>query len=182
MGGITRTDQQPNPRTGNIVLTGFMGTGKSTVGRLLADRLGVTFVDTDELIERTYGAIERIFADRGEAEFRRIERAVADELAERDGLVISTGGRLMIDPYNADRLGRRASVFCLTASVDSIVARVDADRQRVDRPLLAATDVRARVAELLAERADGYGRFTQIDTEGRSPDQIVDDIAIRINA
>ena len=79
----------------NVVLTGFMGTGKSTVGRLLAERLGYEFVDTDQLIVERYGPIPEIFATDGEAAFRAYEREVAGELAERQGLVIATGGRAL---------------------------------------------------------------------------------------
>ncbi len=84
----------------NLVLTGFMGTGKTTVGRMLAEKLGMEFVDTDELIESRHGPIPRIFADRGESEFRAIEQEVARELGERSGLVIATGGRMVLDDDN----------------------------------------------------------------------------------
>src|SRR5262245_28356809 len=137
-------------RSGNVVLTGFMGTGKTTVGRLLADLLGYEFVDTDELIERRYGPIETIFRDRGEEEFRAIERNLAAELAGRDGLVISTGGRMMLDPSIASTLGAGSRVFCLVASPETIAARV---LDGPARPLLAGPDPLARIRELLAERA-----------------------------
>ena len=94
-------------RSGNVVLTGFMGTGKTTVGRLLADLLGYEFVDTDEVIEQRYGPIETIFRERGEDAFRTIEREVAGELAGADRRVISTGGRMMLDPVIAETLGCR---------------------------------------------------------------------------
>ncbi len=159
----------------NIVLTGFMGTGKSTVGRLLAARLDRRFVDTDTMIEERLGPIPRIFADRGEEAFREAERDVAAELARRGGLVIATGGRLMVDPENASVLGGSSHVVCLTASVDEIVRRVSG-ADAAARPLLADDDPRARIAELLAERAPAYGRFTQVDTDGRTPRAIVDEI------
>src|SRR5690606_6565646 len=101
----------------NVVLTGFMGTGKTTVGRLLAERLGFEFVDTDALITERHGPIPEIFARDGEAAFRQFERALAAELAERSGLVVSTGGRLMLDPASAAALGNGAAVFCLTAEL-----------------------------------------------------------------
>ncbi len=90
-------EDSPRPRPGNVVLTGFMATGKTTVGRLLAERLGYEFVDTDQLIEQRHGPIPAIFRESGEGEFRRLERSVADELAARRQLVISTGGRLLLD-------------------------------------------------------------------------------------
>jgi shikimate kinase len=173
-------EDSPTPATGNVVLTGFMGTGKSTVGRLLAERLGYEFVDTDTLIEQRHGAIPQIFREHGEGEFRRHERDVADELAERERLVISTGGRLMVDAVNAARLGSTGDVFCLTATVDTILARVTADESPVERPLLAGTDVRSTVTQLLAERAPAYAGFDQVETDTRTPIEIADEIVDRI--
>lgn len=154
------------------MLTGFMGTGKSTVGRRLAERLGHEFVDTDELIEARHGPVPQIFTEHGEARFREIEREVAAELAGRDGLVVSTGGRLLLDPANADALGAHAVVVCLVASVDELVRRLSDEAEQ--RPLLADGDPRARIEELLAERRVGYGRFPQVDTDGRTADEVAD--------
>ncbi|MGH9134897.1 MAG: shikimate kinase, partial [Ilumatobacteraceae bacterium] len=100
----------------NIVLTGFMGTGKTTVGRLLAEQLGFEFVDTDQVIEQRHGAIAEVFRVMGEDAFRRIERELAAELADRERLVISTGGRMMLDPQNVASLSRNGRVFCLVAT------------------------------------------------------------------
>src|SRR3970040_282740 len=97
----------------NLVLTGFMGTGKTTVGHALAVKLGMEFVDTDELIEARHGPIARIFAEQGEAEFRAIERTVARELGQRTGLVIATGGRMILDPENFQSLSKNGRIFCL---------------------------------------------------------------------
>jgi len=160
------------PRRPTIVLTGFMGTGKSTVGRRLAARLGCDFVDTDELIESRHGPIPEIFAEHGEARFREIEREVAAELAGRDGLVVSTGGRLLLDPANVETLGASATVVCLVASVDELVRRLSSGAEH--RPLLAGGDPRSRIEALLAERRPGYDRFAQVDTEGRTPDEVAD--------
>ena len=160
------------PRRTTIVLTGFMGTGKSTVGRRLAERLGHEFVDTDELIETRHGPIPQIFAEHGEGRFREIEREVAAELAGRDRLVVSTGGRLLLDPANADALGADALVVCLVASADELVRRLADEAEH--RPLLAGGDPRARIEELLAERRAGYARFAQVDTDGRTPDEVAD--------
>jgi len=164
----------------NVVLTGFMGTGKTTVGRVLADRLGYEFVDTDAVIEARHGPIPDIFAEHGEQAFRAMEHDVARELGERDGLVVATGGRLMLDPANAEALGRTGDVFCLTADVDEIVRRLVDDDGPTDRPLLAVDDPRARIAELLAERAEGYARFEQIPTADRSPTDIATSIQSRV--
>jgi shikimate kinase len=164
----------------NIVLTGFMGTGKTTVGRILADSLGFDFVDTDELIEADNGPIPLIFAEQGEDTFRSIEHAVAVDLAERHRTVIATGGRLMLDPRNALALGETGRVFCLAAPAATILERVLGDG--ATRPLLDSDDPAARITELLAERAEGYHQFEQIETAGLTPEQIADEITDRILA
>jgi shikimate kinase len=158
----------------NIILTGFMGTGKTTVGFLLAERLGYRFVDTDKVIETRCGrSIPTIFAELGEAAFREMEHEIALELADWAGLVISTGGRLMLDPVNAAELGRNGRIFCLTAAPEEILARLSADGGR-KRPLLAGSDPAQRIAALLAERQEGYGRFEQVATDGKRPEEVVD--------
>ncbi len=154
-----------------------MGTGKTTVGRLLAERLGFDFVDTDAIIEDRHGPIEVIFAEQGEAAFRTIEQQVADELADREQLVIATGGRMMLDDANVASLSRNGRVFCLVTTADDILERVTADRARVERPLLAVADPGQRVAELLEERAPAYRRFAQVSTLGRPPTDIADELA-----
>lgn len=173
-------EDAPTPAHGNVVLTGFMGTGKSTIGRLLAERLGFDYVDTDTLIEQRHGPIPQIFREHGEGEFRRLERDIADELAERRRLVIATGGRLMVDAVNAARLAATGDVFCLTASVDTIIARLASDDSPIERPLLAGTDVRRRVTQLLADRAPAYAGFDQVDTDHRVPVEIAEEIVERI--
>lgn len=151
-----------------------MGTGKSSVGRLLAERLGFDFVDTDELIVSRDGrSIADIFREDGEAAFRTWEKVVAQEVAYRDNLVIATGGRLMLADENAAVLGGNARVFCLTASPETIVARLAGD---VQRPLLDVPDPAAKIRELLQERAAAYGRFPQIDTERKTAVQVAEEI------
>src|SRR5690606_20297967 len=164
----------------SIVLTGFMGTGKSSVGRLLAARLGLTFVDTDELIARRAGkSVAAIFADEGEEAFRAREAEVARELAGQPGLVIATGGGMLIDSANAAVLGAGHGVFCLRAGPAEIVRRLANDPDA--RPLLAGTEPTARVEELLARRQAAYARFTPIDTEGKSPAEVAADIVRCVN-
>lgn len=156
-----------------------MGTGKTTVGRRLAGRLGFDFVDTDQMIEADHGPIPVIFAEQGEEAFRAIERSTAQALADRSSTVIATGGRLMLDAANAVVLGSRSRVFCLTAPTEVVLERVLGDGP-AERPLLAADDPSARITQLLAERAEGYGRFEQVSTAHRTPDQIVDEIVERL--
>ena len=152
-----------------IILTGFMGTGKTTVGKLLADLFDYSFVDTDHLIEARYGrSIPQIFAEFGEAAFRQMERDIAQELADQGSLVIATGGRMMLDPANVATLGRNGRVFCLTATPEDILARISQDGLQ-ERPLLTGPNPRQRIAELLQERQVKYQQFPQIMTSGKTP-------------
>lgn len=162
----------------NIILTGFMGTGKTTVGQLLAQRLQRPFIDTDALIvEKDGRAIADIFTQDGEAAFRAWERSVALELAQQQGLIIATGGRLMLDTENAAVLSASGLVFCLTAVPQTILDRVKEDAKR---PLLNVSDPAAQIQRLLDERREGYGRFPQIHTDGQTAEQIVDRLCQRI--
>ncbi len=156
----------------NVILTGFMATGKTTVGKLLAEQLGYDFVDTDHLIENRCGqSVAEIFREKGEAAFREMEAAMARELGDREGLVISTGGRLMLDPANAAALSRRGRVFCLVATPEEILERASKDTQ-VKRPLLEASNPMDRIVELLHQRKEAYGRFSQLETSAASPDEV----------
>jgi len=157
----------------NIILTGFMGTGKSTVGKLVAKALGYHFVDTDDLIQiRTGRTIAEIFNERGEAAFREMEAETARELSQKSGLVISTGGRLMLDPDNATVLGENGRIFCLKATPEEIVARISRDAGAA-RPLLrGGEDPIERVIGLMREREDGYARFREIETSGQTPEAV----------
>ena len=165
----------------NIILTGFMGTGKTTVGRLLAERLGREFADTDEIIVARAGrAIADIFREDGEARFREWEEQVAGELAGRRGLVIATGGRLMLDPDNAAALGNTGPVFCLSAPPADILARVAADDGK--RPLITGDDPEARIDSLLRRRAAAYARFRAVDTGGKTAAEVAAEIAALVAA
>ena len=164
------------PLRPNVVLTGFMATGKSTVGRVLAARLRYGFVDTDRIIEERHGPIPAIFAERGETAFRALERALAEELAGLSSLVISTGGGMLLDPIVAEMFSATGTVVCLTAEPDVILKRVGGARAGERRPLLAGADPRTRITELLTERAEAYGRFPQVATDGRPPTEIAVEI------
>ena len=158
----------------NIILTGFMGTGKTTVGRILAGRLGYRFVDTDTLIETRCGqSIAEIFEESGEAVFRQMEATLAQELGALQGLVIATGGGMMLDAHNADVLTAKGRAFCLVAPPEEIIRRL-ANDDTVRRPLLEVQDPEQRVRALLAQREAGYRRFMQIDTSGKRPHEIVE--------
>lgn len=161
----------------NLVLTGFMGTGKTTVGHELALKLDMEFVDTDALIESRHGPIARIFAEKGEAEFRSIEREVAAELGIRKGLVIATGGRMILDPANFRALSQNGRIFCLVATPDEIHDRITNDRTRRDRPLLKVEDPKQRIVELMTEREAEYIRFPQLTTDHAGPSVIATEVA-----
>lgn len=163
--------------TQNIILTGFMGTGKTTVGKILAQRLGYQFVDTDVMIESRSGrSIPEIFAEQGEVAFRQIERDVARDLAQGEKQVVSTGGGMMLDAANSDALDATGQIFCLTATPEEILARVLGDEKDMKRPLLQTPDPQQRILDLLTERRDIYGQFPQISTSGRTPEAIAQSI------
>lgn len=173
----------PDGERTNIVLTGFMGTGKTTVGRRLAERLDRTFVDTDDLIEQRHGPIPAIFETLGEPAFRAIEADVALDLASRHGLVIATGGGLLVHADNARRLGATGRIFCLVADADELHRRITQqahDTEARPRPMLDDPDPAGRIAELLHARSAAYATFPQVRTSGRDIEAIVDDIIARL--
>src|ERR1035438_7936247 len=140
----------------NLVLIGFMGTGKSCVGRVAADTMHFTFLDTDHVIEARAGkAISDIFAQDGEQAFRQWERRIVEELTRRQKTVIATGGGLPTDEANLASLKTHALVICLWASPETIWERV---RGHNHRPLLNEPDPLAKIRELLAAREPYYRR------------------------
>ena len=156
----------------NIILTGFMATGKTTVGKLLADRLGYEFVDTDELIVRRSGlSVADIFNTQGEAAFRKMEAAIAKELGEMQGLVVATGGGLMMDAGNAAALSQSGRVFCLLAAPKEILQRGSKEKH-VRRPLLEVPDPMERIVELIKQREQNYTKFYQLDTTTLTPEEV----------
>ncbi len=160
----------------NIVLTGFMGTGKSTVGRLLAKLLDREWLDTDRMIESEHGPIPEIFANHGEGYFRSLERQVANELAERTQLVISTGGGMMLDRQVLKILNPVCRIFSLVAAPENILSRIGR-HVASQRPLLAGDDTMTRIAELLAERSVGYAQFEVIVTDDKTAFEVATEIA-----
>lgn len=161
----------------NLVLTGFMGTGKTTVGQELALKLGMEFVDTDDVIESRHGPIAHIFEKQGEEAFREMERALAKELGERRGLVIATGGRTILDRANFRELSKNGRIFCLVATPDEIHHRVVKDESGKERPLLQVDDPRQRIIELMTERESDYKRFPQLITDYSDPNAVADEVA-----
>jgi 3-dehydroquinate synthase len=175
--------------TRNIVLTGFMGTGKSTIGRLLAERLARPFVDMDATLVEQFGKpIAEVFAQEGEATFRVAEAQLCAQLAAQEGLVISTGGGALVNPQNRAALAATGILLCLTAGVDEILRRLDGlqDRPLLNDALGSDTAARARrVRAMLHERRHAYAAIPlQVETDGRAPETVVAAIvdAIAANA
>lgn len=139
---------------GSIFLIGMMGAGKTTIGRLLAQAVGFEFIDCDREIEARAGAsVATIFAIEGEEGFRRREAALLDELTQRRGIVLATGGGAVLRAENRRVLRERGLVVHLHATVEEIVRRT---RRDTSRPLLQTEDPRARIAQLLHERDSLY--------------------------
>lgn len=149
-----------------------MGTGKTSVGKRLAERLGWPFVDTDVMIEAREGrSVAEIFAANGEAYFRAREREAIAEAAAMRGAVVATGGGAILDERNFATLENAGLLVCLVASPEVILARTGGG----SRPLLDAPDREARVRDLLASRSAAYGRVPHaIDTSHLSLEQVVD--------
>lgn len=162
-----------------IALIGFMGTGKTSLGKLLAARLQYDFVDTDQLLEtRQKQSIATIFARHGEDYFRQLERELARELAEWDRVVISTGGGFALNPDNLQPLRHDGIIVSLVAPAETIYERVKADSER---PLLAGADPLGRIRDLLRQRAAIYrGADVVIDTSEKSPEELADELVRRL--
>ncbi len=155
----------------NIVVTGFMGTGKTTVGRVIASRLNRPFVDTDDEIARRAGKpVARIFAEEGEGYFRYCERRLCRFLAAQRGLVVATGGGMLVDESNRRVMLASGLVICLNAPPEVISRRLEQTSD--ERPLL-----RGNWQTLLDQRAAAYAAIPhQVDTTGKTPEQIADEI------
>lgn len=149
--------------SGNIFLVGMMGAGKTTLGKSLARALGREFVDSDRaLVERTGVPVATIFEIEGEAGFRRREAAVLAELCAENDRVIATGGGVVIEAANRERMRASGTVVYLRARVESLWERT---RQDTTRPLLSTPDPRARLEELLREREPLYREAAHIVVE-----------------
>jgi shikimate kinase len=159
----------------NLTLIGFMGTGKSSVGRFIAQALHFTFLDTDQVIEaRAHKTISEIFQQDGEPAFRDWEKRIVEELTHRNKTVISTGGGLPAGQGNLDSLKTHSLVVCLWASPETIYERV---RGHDHRPLLAEADPQQKIRELLAVREPFYRQAdVLVNTEQRN----VREVAIQV--
>ena len=161
----------------NLILCGMMGAGKSTVGCKLAELTRMRPCDTDGVIVERYGKISDIFERQGEAHFRKIETEVVKELAGQDGLVISTGGGLVLKRENTDLLKTNGKIVFLRATLETLAQRLQADGTR---PLLQTgkESLQDRLKRLLQERMPGYESASDfvVDVDGKTPEGIAKEI------
>lgn len=154
----------------NLVLVGFMGTGKSALGRRVAAQANRPFLDMDAELERRAGKpVSRIFAEEGEAAFRDLESALAAEWGSaRDGVVIACGGGVVLRDENLRALGANGLLVCLVARPEVLLERTARSKKR---PLLETEDRERKVRDLLAVRAPFYAKIpVQLDTSDLAPD------------
>ena len=159
----------------NIVLTGFMGTGKTTIGRALAKKLQMRLVDIDEEIEKEQKmSINDIFSRHGEPHFRDIETAMIQELSRDKNIIISTGGGAVLRDENMEALKENGIIFCLNATAETILERTGRSK---DRPLLKVENPKEKINELLAYRRPFYERAgIMIETDGKTPLEVMQEI------
>lgn len=159
----------------NIILVGPMGAGKTTVGRLLAERMGWTFLDTDQMITAASGMeISEIFAEKGEACFRMWEKEAIHDAVGRGEAIISTGGGAVTNPENLAAMKSNGLVVYLRTGIPELLRRVGGG---AGRPLLAGEDIREVLTKLLKEREKFYHRADVIvDTDGLTPQEVAERI------
>ncbi|MDB5937369.1 MAG: 3-dehydroquinate synthase, partial [Massilia sp.] len=166
----------------NVFLVGLMGAGKTTIGRILARKLGKRFIDSDHEIEaRTGASIPWIFEIEGEESFRRREAEVIRDLCAEDGVVLATGGGAVLNAETRASLKARGTVIYLRANVNSIMVRVSHDK---NRPLLQTADPRRRLEELMAQREPLYREIAElvIDTGRPNVQSMVQTILDQLDA
>ncbi|XOB66029.1 shikimate kinase [Deferribacteres bacterium DY0037] len=158
----------------NIYLIGFMGTGKSSVGRLLAEDLGASYVDTDQMvIEKTGREITNIFEEDSEEDFRRLETEVLSEVVDKENLVVSTGGGIVVTMGNLEAMKQTGFVVTLIADANTILERISSDE--TCRPLLEVEEPFEEIKRLLFERASFYINAHHIvDTSDITPREAAD--------
>lgn len=161
----------------NIILCGMMGAGKTTIGIKIAEITSLRWYDTDGLIVDKYGKISDIFEYYGEPYFRKIETGIVKELAQKDGLIISTGGGLVLKKENNELLQKNGKIVFLRATIDTLAKRLNVDGTR---PLLenSTEGIRNRLARLLKERSPIYEQVADyvVDVDGKTPEEIAEEI------
>ena len=166
----------------NLILCGMMGAGKTTIGIKIAELTGRRWYDTDGLIVDKHGKISDIFEYYGEAHFRKLETEIVKDLAKKDGLVISTGGGLVLKKENNEVLQKNGKIVFLRATLDTLSTRLKVDGER---PLLQTSteNIRDRLARLLAERSPIYEHVADyiVDVDGKTPEEIAKEIVQMTN-
>jgi shikimate kinase len=164
----------------NIVLTGFMGTGKTAVGRHLAAELHIPFIDVDSTISKKAGkSIQDIFASEGEPAFRSLESDVIAELAKHDKTVIATGGGALLSAKNRENLQKSGVLVCLRARMGTLLERLKDDPTR---PLLSGENLASKIERLMKERQAVYSLCpVQIDTDGKTIAQAAQEIIQKVS-
>lgn len=159
----------------NIVIVGFMGTGKTEVSRYIAESLDMKLINTDDLIEKKAGmSINEIFSKKGEQHFRELEKEVVKEISQLKDSVIDTGGGVVMDEENVEDLGDDGLIFCLSATPEEILERT---KGYSHRPLLNVSDPVDEIKRLLNKRKEYYERADyQIKTSGKSVTQVAQEI------
>ncbi|MBQ8295699.1 MAG: shikimate kinase [Clostridia bacterium] len=161
----------------NLILCGMMGAGKTTIGIKIADLTGRRWYDTDELIVDKHGKISDIFEYYGEAHFRKLETEIVKELAQKDNLIISTGGGLVLKTENNTLLQENGKIVFLRATLETLAKRLKVDG---NRPLLQTSteSIRDRLERLLKERTPVYEHVADyiVDVDGKTPEAIAKEI------
>lgn len=161
----------------NLIIVGFSGSGKTSVGRILAGRLGWRFVDSDDEIFHEQGmSIAQIFATHGEDRFRSLERDMISRLCEDSKQVISVGGGTIVDRVNKRVMLDRNYVVRLVASPETILCRLSSTNLS-ERPMLTSSDPLGRISRLLSDREEHYNAaHLQVDTEDMTPAEVAESV------
>ena len=165
----------------NVILCGMMGAGKTTIGIKIAELTGRRWYDTDGCIVDKHGKISDIFEYYGEAHFRKLETEIVKELSQKDGLVISSGGGLVLKKENNELLQRNGKIVFLRATVETLAKRLKVDGER---PLLQTSteSIRQRLERLLKERMPVYEHVADliVDVDGKTPEEIAKEVVQKI--
>lgn len=159
----------------NIVLIGFMGTGKTAVAKEVSKKFGMKYISTDDIIEEIEKIkISNIFSEKGEDYFRKVEKRVIKDISEMENVVVDAGGGVSIDPENIENLKKKGTIVCLFAAPEVILERT---KKNADRPLLNVSDPLAKIKELLEKRKPFYKRADHhISTSKMSLEGVVGEI------
>ncbi|MEJ8553638.1 shikimate kinase [Tepidibacter sp. Z1-5] len=165
----------------NIVIIGFMGTGKSSVSRLLSKKLNMELIDTDIYIEQKKKmSINEIFNKKGEKYFRNLEKQSLEILSNKKNIILSTGGGIISNDQNIELLRKIGMVVWLKASTDTIMRNLE--KSKIERPLLKVKNKEQKIESLLKSRLDKYSRCShfEIDTDGKNIDEVVSNILLNL--